>query len=72
MHAATLKSPRLQRAKELLSDGEWHSTLEVSQKAYICAVNSCMVELRANGIPVECQRRADRFYYRIPRQEELL
>ena len=47
MHAARLAdSPRLQRVLEVLSDGREHSTLEISQQARVCAVNSCIAELR--------------------------
>lgn len=66
IHAANLKtSSRLQRAHEFLKDGKWHSSLEICQKAFIVAVNSAMAELRENSINVECERRADRWYYRI-------
>lgn len=66
MHAANIdKSARLQRVAELLSDGRWYSTLDIVIGAGVCAVNSCVAELRANGIPVECRRVGkDRFEYR--------
>lgn len=57
MHAARIeRSPRLQRVLELLSDGAWHSTLEIVQAARVCAVNSCIAELRDNGLAIACRQ----------------
>jgi len=65
MHAATLESSsRLQRVDDLLSDGLEHSTWEIMQSAHVCAVNSCISELRANGHDITCRRRGDVFYYK--------
>jgi len=56
IHAARLsESPRLQRLAEVLADGEWRSTRDLFMQADICAVNSAVAELRANGIGVECR-----------------
>ncbi|GAB4209912.1 MAG: hypothetical protein Fur0019_17280 [Tibeticola sp.] len=58
-------SPRLQRVADLLSDGRWYFTLDIIVGAGVCAVNSCVAELRANGIAVECRRVGrERFEYR--------
>lgn len=58
MHAARIeKSARLLRVAELLSTGREFSTLEISQQARVCAVNSCVAELRHNGMDIRCQRR---------------
>lgn len=67
MHAARLdKSDRLQRVLALLEDGRWHSTLDIVIGAGVCAVNSCIAELRANGYSVACRRVGkDRFEYRL-------
>lgn len=67
MHAARLeKSERLQRVLALLEDGRWHSTLDIVIGAGVCAVNSCIAELRANGIAIACRRVGkDRFEYRM-------
>lgn len=67
MKAARLeKSERLKRVLALLKDGRWHSTLDIVMGAGVCAVNSCIAELRANGIPVACRRVGrERFEYRI-------
>ena len=60
MHAARLEhSPRLQRVYSLLSDGIERSTLDIVTGAKVCAVNSCVAELRANGFVVECRQVRD-------------
>lgn len=59
IHAARMEnSPRLRRTLQVLSDCEWHSTLNLIQNAAICAVNSAISELRApvNGYQIECKR----------------
>ena len=54
MNAARLdRSPRLQRVLDCLQRGGWWTTRQLIQYATVCAVNSCIAELRANGIPVE-------------------
>ena len=53
-HAAKLEnSPRLRRVARFLADGEWHGTRDIMILADVCAVNSAITELRANGIEVE-------------------
>lgn len=60
MHAARLdRSPRLQRVYELLKGGEEHSTRDIIQGAQVCAVNSCIAELRANGFYIENRQISD-------------
>ena len=57
MHAASVKrSPRLQRVRALLSDGRWYSTRDILAGAHVCAVNSCVAELRVNGFEIECRQ----------------
>ncbi len=57
MHAARLdRSPRLQRVHAVLSDGAEHSTLDIATRAGVCAVNSCVAELRANGAWIVCRQ----------------
>ena len=57
MHAATIqKSDRLRRVHELLSDYNEHSTLEIVTEAQVCAVNSIIAELRANGAVIVCRQ----------------
>ncbi len=56
MHAAKLEnSPRLMRVHALLADGHERSTLEIMKAADVCAVNSCIAELRANGAEIACR-----------------
>ena len=56
MHAATMTSARLQRVKKLLSDGKPHSTREILRRAHVCAISSCVAELRVNGAEIICTR----------------
>ena len=57
MRAARLdRSARLQRVHELLRDGREHSTLEIVTAARVCAVNSIVAELRANGLDIACRQ----------------
>jgi hypothetical protein len=66
MHAARIEaSERLQRVLAVLSDGREHTTYEIVHAAQVCAVNSIVAELRANGYRVGCQRRGDRWFYRL-------
>ena len=60
MNAASLnRSDRLRRVHAVLSDGREHSTLDLILEAGVCAVNSIVSELRANGVAVACRRSAD-------------
>ena len=53
MHAAKLEnSPRLQRVHELLSDGLPHSSWEITEKARVAAVGTCVSELCKNGFTI--------------------
>ncbi len=66
MHAARLaRSARLRRVHALLLDGQEHSTLDIVNAAQVCAVNSIIAELRANGSNIVCTRRGDVWYYRM-------
>ena len=69
--AAVARSPRLQRVLRVLSDGGWHSTLQIQTLASTVATATCISELRAGGHAVECRRRARRdgsplWEYRMP------
>lgn len=60
IHAARLSSsPRLQRVYRLLEGGDEHSTLDIVQKARVCAVNSIISELRLNGCTIGCRMEVD-------------
>jgi len=67
MNAASIeKSKRLQRVDDLLSNGKRFSTLEIMKYANVCAVNSCVSELRRNGRDIKCERTGDVWYYQMP------
>jgi hypothetical protein len=55
-HASIAKSDRLQRVLRVLQEGRPFTTMEIIQYAGVCAVNSIISELRANGIRVRCDR----------------
>jgi hypothetical protein len=66
MHAARLEnSPRLQRVLDVLMTGRDLSTLDIVVEAGVCAVNSCIAELRANGYDIRCWREGDVWLYRL-------
>lgn len=71
INAASLgRSPRLQRALRALQDHGELSTMELVAYAQICAVNSVIAELRANGCRITCRQEFDprtgrRFFYRL-------
>lgn len=66
MNSARLStSARLRRVDALLLDGRERSTLDIIQQAGVCAVNSVVAELRANGRTVHCRREGDVWFYRM-------
>lgn len=67
MKSARLKtSHRLQRVLAVLADGQEHSTRDIVYEADVCAVNSIIAELRANGVGIRCRRHSRNvFMYRI-------
>jgi hypothetical protein len=65
MHAARIDhSPRLQRVAALLADGREYSTRDIIAQADVCAVNSIIAELRANGLDIRTRIDGRRYYYR--------
>ena len=61
MHAARLESsPRLQRVLEFLLHGEGRTTMDIVIGAEVCAVNSCIAELRDNGFDIDCSQSGPR------------
>ena len=64
-HAKLESSERLQRVYEYLSDGEPHSTRDIIINADVCAVNSCIDELRSNGKEIRCKRNGKVFEYTL-------
>lgn len=68
MHYAKIgKSDRLIRVFNFLQmyNNKWFSTMEIINFCKVCAVNSIISELRANGIEIETKRVGRIFYYKI-------
>ena len=66
MNAARLESSdRLNRVLDLLSQGGEFTTLDIIKSANVCAVNSIIAELRQNGLDINCQRRGDKWFYKL-------
>lgn len=59
------KSERLQRALAFILDGRQHTTLEIIHGADVCAVNSAMDELRANGFDARCVKKTRPAVYQL-------
>ncbi len=56
MHAANVdRSVRLNKVLGILASGAWVGTREIVRAADVCAVNSIISEIRANGIKVNCR-----------------
>lgn len=64
-HASLSRSARLQRVAKLLETGKSYTTLAIIKKARVCAVNSIIAELRANGYKIVCTRRKDVWSYQM-------
>jgi hypothetical protein len=58
-------SDRLQRVAQVLAQGGEFSTLDIIKKANVCAVNSIVSELRQNGYEIHCERRGERWFYKL-------
>lgn len=57
IHAATKLTPRLRRVLAVLREYEGSlgaSTRLILLKAHVCAVNTCVAELRAQGYEIAC------------------
>lgn len=66
MNAAKIDtSDRLKRVDRLLSSGRAMSTIEIMHAANVCAVNSVVSELRANGRQIRCWQKDRIFYYQM-------
>lgn len=66
MNAANAEnSDRLKRVLSALRSWGQLSTRELIRVAEVCAVNSCVSELRANGYEISCKRLGDNYYYRL-------
>jgi predicted transcriptional regulator len=66
MNAANFdKSERLQKVAKLLGGGGEYTTMDIIKKAGVCAVNSIISELRENGYIITCERRHNKWFYRM-------
>jgi len=66
MNAASIESSvSLNRVLDLLSHGGEFTTLDIIKSANVCAVNSIIAELRQNGLDINCQRRGDKWFYKL-------
>jgi len=64
-------SKRLMRVLTLLADGQAYTTREIIQHANVCAVNTCITELRENGYDIDCKCIGrGRFIYRLIGKKE--
>lgn len=59
------KSDRLKRVADVLAQSGELSTLDIIKKANVCAVNSIVSELRQNGYDITCQRRGEKWFYKL-------
>lgn len=68
MNSAKLsKSDRLQRVLKVLLDGNRHTTRDIVRKAHVMAVSACISEIRDNGFNVICERKANKWFYWLPK-----
>ena len=66
MHSARIRqSPRLQRVYKLLKSGASYTTRQIVRQAHVCAVSAIISELRDNNVMIDCQRKNNRWYYRL-------
>ena len=68
-NAKLLKSDRLKRVFNILMDGNQHTTRDLIRKARVCAVNQIISELRANAIGINCERRQNKWFYWLEKNE---
>lgn len=54
-HARLETSLPLQRIKEALLDGQWHTSLELAIKTGTVCIGARCAELRSNGLDIECR-----------------
>ena len=64
-NARVEKSYRLQRVLSFLADKKPHTTRDIITGAFVCAVNSCISELRANGFDIDCYRKKSVWIYQL-------
>jgi hypothetical protein len=66
MHYAKLeKSKRLQCVLAALKRRKRLSTMQIIERANVCAVNSIISEIRRNGYVITCKRDGGVWYYSL-------
>jgi len=66
MRAASVdRSERLQRVVKFISDGKEHTTLDIANGAKIMAVSAAISELRQQNFVIDCERRGNKWFYRM-------
>jgi hypothetical protein len=66
MHSAKIEhSDRLKRVLDVLNNNTELSTRDIIILANVCAVNSCISELRANGYNISCRRDGEKWMYSL-------
>ncbi len=71
MHnALAARSKRLYRVLGVLRDRKPHSTMEIQRMALVCAVGTCVSELRACGYQIACHREGDAWWYTLTSEPE--
>ena len=64
-YANLLKSDRLQRVMKLLQDGDKHDTRDIMYNADVCAVATCISELRDNGKNIKSNKVGKVWFYTL-------
>lgn len=65
-HASINRSRRLRRVLAKLREFPGGlTTRQLVRRAHVCAVNSCVAELRAQGIRISCKRQGMLFRYQL-------
>jgi hypothetical protein len=64
-HRNLATSKPLQRVYNLMKSGGEFTTRQIIRKAHVCAINAIMPELARNGVAYKCQRRGNKWYYRL-------
>lgn len=62
-------SDRLKRVFDYLTDCLPHTTRDIIENAHVCAVNSCVDEIRANGFKIECKREGRNWVYQMEKPQ---
>ena len=64
-YAKLENSPRLQRVKKLLDDGEKHDSQDIANNAYVNYAAGCIYELEKNGLEIRRTQVGKIHYYQL-------